>query len=69
MAGIDLVYLLVVVFVIVVACVGVKYFVDYMEFPPPLRMIALVFVGLICLLAFLNALGLLGSGPVLHWKR
>lgn len=67
--NIDIAYLLIVVFVIVVAVIGVKYLVDYMEFPPPLRLIALVFVGLVCLLAFLNALGLLGDGPVLRWKR
>jgi hypothetical protein len=68
--SIDIVNLLVTVFVIVVVCVGAKYLVDYMEFPPPLRLIVLAFVGLVCLLALLYALGLIGSGgTVLHWKR
>jgi hypothetical protein len=68
--GIDIVYLLVVVFIIVVVCVGAKYLVDYMEFPPPLRLIVLAFVGLVCLLVLLNALGLIGSGGlVFQWKR
>ena len=60
--------LLILVIVLVGVCILTKWFVGYMGVPHPVSLIITVVVGLVCLLAFLNAVGLLGHGPIVRFR-
>lgn len=64
----PLVQLLILLIVLVLVCVIAKWFVSYMQIPHPISLVILVVVGLLCLLVFLNAVGLLTSGPVIRFQ-
>ena len=64
----PLIDLLILVIVLVGVCILTKWFVGYMGVPHPVSLIITVVVGLVCLLAFLNAVGLLGHGPVVRFR-
>jgi hypothetical protein len=65
----DLISLIILVAVLIGICIVTKWFVGYMAVPDPLSWIILCVVGLVCLLAFLNAVGLIGHGPVVRFPR
>lgn len=56
----NLIGFLVVVLVVLVVMYVAKVVVDYMELPPPIRMVALLIIGLVCLLLLFNQLGVIG---------
>lgn len=64
----PLIDLLVLVVVLVLICIVTKWFVGYMGVPHPISLIITVAVGLICLLVFLNAAGVMGHGPVIRFR-
>jgi hypothetical protein len=56
----SLIGLLVALVVIVIVMVAAKYICDYMEAPPPIRMVVLLVAGLFCLIILLNGVGVVG---------
>ena len=57
----NLIGLLIAVALAVGLAVLAKWLVDYFEFPPPLRIVALIVAGIICLIIILNQLGVAGQ--------
>ncbi len=64
----NLVGLLISVLILGVIVYVVKLFVDWMEFPSPLRQIILLIVGLVVLVALLNLLGIGTNVGYGHWS-
>ena len=64
----NLVGLLILVIVLVLICIVAKWFVDYMSIPHPISTIILVVVGLLCLIIFLQQMGLLSGGPIVNLR-
>lgn len=58
--------------VLIVICIVAKWFVDYMQVPHPINWLITLVIGLICLLIFLDQVGLfrgldkLGALRMLH---
>ena len=61
----NLIGLLVAIAVVVGLAILAKWLVDHFELPPPLRTVALIVVGVVCLLIIVNQFGV---GPrVVTW--
>lgn len=56
----NLLAFLLTVLVVLVILYVCKVVVDYAELPPPIRVVALLIVGLICLVLLLNQIGVAG---------
>lgn len=57
----NLIGFLVAVLVILIVVYVCKLVVDFLELPPPVRTIALLIIGLVCLLMLLNSIGVVGA--------
>ena len=58
----NLISLLILVIVLVLVAMVAKWFIDYMQIPAPISHMALVLVGLLCLLVLLQAV--FGGGTI-----
>jgi hypothetical protein len=64
----NLVGLLVAILVLAILVYAAKVLIDWLEFPPPIRTVIMLIIGVIVLLILLNMLGVGVGGPLPHWK-